>query len=161
MTCGQLTENILPLIIFSARKPKPSILTTFRAKLPIGSGRSAQKDEPEPGAVYRKTGSTASTVEAAAKGTPEDPEAATELSPLTAEINEDKQPEFDEVKLVINNETDEDLKKLKAELEKTDKIAESKQEEEVKPDTPDVVVHAGSTETAEETTETGGTSENA
>ena len=100
-------------------------------------------------------------MEAAAKGTPEDPEAATELSPLTAEINEDKQPEFDEVKLVINNETDEDLKKLKAELEKTDKIAESKQEEEVKSDTPDVVVHAGSTETAEETTETGGTSENA
>ena len=83
----------------------------------------------------------------ATKGTPEDPDTISELSPLTAEANGEKQPEFDEVKLVITSDTDEDLKKLKSEMEKA---KDTKQEAETKCDTPDVVVHSGSGEIAAE-----------
>ena len=138
------------------KKPKTNILTTFRAKLPIG--RRRRDDEPDEskleGVIYRKTGSQASTV-VATKGTPEDPETISELSPLTAEANGEKQHEFDEVKLVITSETDEDLKKLKAELDnaKDTKADDSKQEEEVKCDTPDVIVHSGTGASAAEKNE--------
>ena len=134
------------------KKPKTNILTTFRAKLPIGRrNRDNDQDEPKEGAIYRKTGSQASTV-VATKGTPEDPDTISELSPLTAEANGEKQPEFDEVKLVITSDTDEDLKKLKSELEKTKdtKDDDAKQEAEVMCDTPDVVVHSGSGEVTAE-----------
>lgn len=133
----------------AGKKPKPSFITTFRAKLL--SRRNHSEDDPNQGAVYRKTGSTASTV-VATKGTPEDPETVSELSPLTAEANEGKQTEFDECKLVISSETDEDLKKLKSEMDKTKeaKTDETKQEAEVKCETPDVIVHSGTDESADE-----------
>ena len=84
-------------------------------------------------------------MEPVAKATSEDPEILTELSPLTGDISDEKQTAFDEVKLVISNQTEDDLKKFKEENKKLNEKATSNPEEEEKCETPDVVVHSDTT----------------
>ena len=138
--------------ISGGKKPKSNILSTFRAKLPIvRRNRGTEQEEPEQVAIYRKTASTASTMEPVGKSTPDDPNVATELSPLTGESNEEKETAFDDVKLLITNQSEDDLKKFKEQTDQTDQTP--KLEEGILNETPDIVVHSDSKETVAKTDE--------
>ena len=90
-------------------------------------------------------------MEPVGKSTPDDPNVATELSPLTGESNEEKETAFDDVKLVITNQSEDDLKKFKEQTDQTDQTP--KLEEGILNETPDIVVHSDSKETVAKTDE--------